>query len=89
MYALLNERLLVDPASSEAMLALLADAQFGPGAEPSWVSRPEFAPPGVGFTGTHTKIGLGPLKPENGGFDVASERSILHQIDTGPKSLEV
>jgi hypothetical protein len=83
MYALLNERLLVDASSSDAMLALLAEAQFGPDAEPGWITRPEFASPGTSIAGTHTKIGLGPLKPENGGFDVASEGTILVQTDTG------
>jgi hypothetical protein len=89
MYALLNERQLIDQASSEAMLVLLADAQFGPDAEPSWVTRPEYAPFDMALTGTHTKIGVGPLKPENGGFDVVSEGSILHQIETGRKFIVV
>ena len=38
MYALLNDRQLVDPGSSESMLTLLADAQD---AEPGWVTRPD------------------------------------------------
>jgi hypothetical protein len=87
LYALLVQGALVDTASSNQMLALLADAAVGP--DPSWMTRPGVTPPGIAFQVTHTKIGLGPLKPQNGGFNVASEGAMVTHIPTGRKFIIV
>lgn len=77
MCALMDSGLLVDSAASGEMLDLLKRAQAGP--DPSFLTRAEVL--GVGVTVsygvTHAKIGLGPLKPVNGGFDVASEATFV------------
>lgn len=70
IYTLLHDRALVSPASSQEMLDLLAQAVAVPEVFLDQASD-------LDFTVTHTKVGLGPLKPENGGNDVYSEGSIL------------
>jgi hypothetical protein len=70
LYTLLHDGLLVDERSSQEMLALLARAVAVPEV---FIDRAS----GLDFRVTHTKVGLGPLKPENGGTSVYSEGSIL------------
>lgn len=64
----------VDKASCEQMLQLLGEATKK---DPSWMTRDDIRPNGIIFSETHTKIGVGPLKKENGGFEVYSEGSIV------------
>jgi hypothetical protein len=86
-YAHMFRHTLVDAGSSDEMLALLDDAAAGP--DPSWMVRPGIAPADISFGVTETKIGLGPLKPVSGGFDVASEGTIVQHFDTGRKFIVV
>jgi hypothetical protein len=72
--------------ASNDMMSLLAEAQAS---EPSWLVRSGIAPPDIKFTATHTKIGVGPLKPERGGFSVYSECSILRHVSTGRRFISV
>lgn len=86
-YAHMSQHTLVDAGSSDEMLALLDDAAAGP--DPSWMVRAGIAPADLSFGVTETKIGLGPLKPENGGFDVASEGTIVQHFATGRRFIVV
>lgn len=70
MYVLINDGLLVGGISSGEMMDLLAKAAAVP---EIFIDRAS----GLNFTVTHTKVGLGPLKPVNGGINVCSEGSIL------------
>ena len=70
MYVLLHDGLLVDEISSREMMSLLAKAVAVPEVFLDRASD-------LDFEVTHTKVGLGPLKPENGGANVYSEGSIL------------
>ena len=85
-YAHMFRHTLVDAGSCDEMLALLHDAEQ---AEPSWMVRIRFSPADISFGATETKIGLGPLKPENGGFDVASEGTIVQHFATGRKFIVI
>lgn len=70
LYTLLADGQLVDAPSSREMAALLTS---------SVAEREVFTNRGsfLNFSVTHCKIGLGPLKPSNGGYDVYSEGSLL------------
>lgn len=70
LYTLIFDGKLVDAASSAAMLELLAKAVAVPEV---FIDRAA----NLNFKVTHTKVGLGPLKAENGGHSVYSEASIL------------
>jgi hypothetical protein len=72
MYTLMFDGTLVGGSSSADMLALLEKAVAVPEV---FIDRPEVFP--NHFTVTHTKVGLGPLKPKNGGVNVYSEGSIM------------
>jgi hypothetical protein len=87
LYALMIGGLLVDPFSSEDMLNLLAAGATGP--EPAWITRRGIVSPGFGLKVTHTKIGLGTLKRQNGGFDVFSEGSILEHRASGRRFITI
>jgi hypothetical protein len=88
LYALMFQKTqFVDPLSCDEMLAILRETQQGP--EPSWMTRSGIAAPGSEFKVTHTKIGLGGLKPENGGFEVVSEGAIVEHVPTGKKFITV
>jgi len=77
-----------DAGACDEIMSLMFDAQtLGP--DPAFITRPTVAPPGLSYAVTNTKIGLGPLKRENGGFDVASEASFVEHVDTGAKFLVV
>src|SRR5262249_7638703 len=86
----LDSRLLVDVPSSNEMLALLGRAQTS-GPDPSFLTRSDVlkSTGPVSFKATHTKIGLGPLKPANGGFDVASEGTFIEHLTTGKRFIVV
>lgn len=70
LYTLLYDRKLVSAAASAEMLELLAKAVAVPEV---FIDRAA----NINFKVTHTKVGLGPLKKENGGDSVYSEASIL------------
>jgi hypothetical protein len=89
--ALLIEAETLDERSDDGitaeMLALLSDAQSV--GDSSWMTtdaRPGYDGLGAGFTITHCKIGLGPLKA---GPDIASEATILNHDDTNTQFLVV
>lgn len=89
MLSLLDSRLLVDGPSSDAMLALLKAAQTT-GPDTSFLTRREIlGNTTVSYDATHAKIGLGPLKAVNGGFDVASEGTYLRHRATGKRFIVV
>jgi hypothetical protein len=89
MYALLDSRQLVDGPSSDEMLDLLKQAQ-SPGPDPSFLTRASvLAGTTISYDATHTKIGLGPLKAVNGGFDVASEGTIVKHRSTSKRFIVV
>lgn len=76
-----------DDGISAEMLSLLSDAQSV--GDSSWMTtgdRTGYDGLGAGFTITHCKIGLGPLKT---GADIASEATILNHDDTGTQFLVV
>jgi hypothetical protein len=90
LYALLFEKTTIDSGGHDKicgeMLGLLAATTLGQ--DPSWMkagARPDITGLDGAFSITHTKIGLGPLKPENGGFEVASDASIVQHNPTGKK----
>jgi hypothetical protein len=94
LFALLVQKLAIDSSGQDAicdeMLGLLADTASGP--EPAWLqagARPGFTGLSTDFIFTHAKIGLGPLKPQNGGFDVASEATIIKHGPTGRRFIVV
>jgi hypothetical protein len=88
LYALLDSRRLVDGSSSDEMLELLKQAQTGP--DPSFLTRPGvLAGAPVSYDVTAAKIGLGPLKPVNGGFEVASEGTFVRHRATGTRFIVV
>lgn len=70
MYTLLHDGKLVSAAASAEMMELLAKAVAVPEV---FIDRAA----NINFKVTHTKVGLGPLKKENGGESVYSEGSIL------------
>lgn len=70
LYALLFDGHLVSSGASAEMMALLAKAVAVP---EIFIDRAA----NLNFRVTHTKVGLGPLKAENGGYSVYSECSIL------------
>src|SRR5262249_27231661 len=75
LYTLMYDGTLVGGISIGEMLDLLAKAVAVPEV---FINRAS----GLNFTVTHTKVGLGPLKPANGGINVYSEGSILkHNSD--------
>ena len=89
MYALLDSRLLVDGPSSDEMLDLLGKAQTT-GPDPSFLTRASVLTGGtVSYEVTHAKIGLGPLKSVNGGFDVASEGAFIRHRGTSERFIVV
>lgn len=90
IYALLDSRQLVDGTSSDEMLDLLRRAQL-PTGDPSFLTRSSVLGPGVtvSYDATHTKIGLGPLKPVNGGFDVSSEGTFIRHRGTSKRFIVV
>lgn len=72
------------------MLQILGEAAIG--SEPSFMkagARPGIRGLGADFVTTHTKIGLGALKPENGGFEVASEATVVRHDPTGKRFIVV
>jgi hypothetical protein len=72
------------------MLQILGEAAVGP--EPSFMKpgvRPNINGLSADFTTTHTKIGLGPLKPENGGFEILSEATVVRHNPTGRQFIVV
>ena len=69
-YTLLYDGKLVDAASSLEMLELLKKAVAVPEV---FIDRAA----NINFKVSHTKVGLGPLKPDNGGHSVYSEASIV------------
>lgn len=73
LYALIHDGQLVNAGSSTEMLALLAKAVAVPEV---FIDRAA----NLNFKVTHTKVGLGPLKSENGGASVYSECSILEHV---------
>jgi hypothetical protein len=79
LYASIEAGSLAGGDGAGRMHGLLEEAAGGD--EPSWLLRSEIAPPDAGFLVQATKIGLGPLKAANGGFDVCSEGSVL--VDRG------
>jgi hypothetical protein len=88
LYALLDSRQLVDGGSSDDMLDLLKKAQSGP--DPSFLTRTGvLAGSPVSYDVTAAKIGLGPLKPVNGGFEVASEGTFVTHRATGKRFIVV
>lgn len=87
LYALMVQEALIDSNSSRRMLELLRQAQNGP--EDAWITRSSIGFPGFSLDVTHTKIGLGSLKPENGGFEVRSEGSILRHRATARRFITV
>ena len=87
LYALMVQETLINGPSSREMLDLLRRAQAGP--EDAWITRSGIGFPGFSLEVTHTKIGLGSLKPENGGFEVRSEGSILRHRTTGRRFITV
>lgn len=93
VYALLFQKREIDSQGADQicdeMLALLAESAAG--THPSWMEpvRPGITGLGSNLTITHTKLGLGTLKPENGGFDVASDGTILQHNPTGKKFITV
>ncbi len=87
LYALLVQQTLVDVNSSNEMLGLLGDAQHGP--DSAFTTRNGVVSPGFGLDVTHTKIGLGSLKPENGGIEVFSEGSVLTHRTSGRRFVAV
>ncbi|HEX8107112.1 MAG TPA: hypothetical protein VF516_05250 [Kofleriaceae bacterium] len=83
MYTLLHDGTLVGGISSSEMRDLLAKAVAVPEV---FINRAS----GLNFTVTHTKVGLGPLKPKNGVIDnVYSEASILQHTPSGRKFVAV
>jgi len=94
LYALLFQKTAIDDQGHDKicdeMLQLLADTASGP--DPSWLkarAREGIAGLSNDIVITHTKIGLGPLKRENGGFDVASEGAIARHIPSGQTFMTV
>ena len=89
LYALLDSRLLVDGPSSDEMIDLLKKTQLA-AVDPSFLTRPSvLAGSPVSYDVTATKIGLGPLKAVNGGFDVASEGTFITHRSTGKRFIVV
>jgi len=91
-YAAMDSGVLIDGTRSNParMVDLLKQAQtVGP--DPSFLTRASVLGPGVtvSYDVTHTKIGLGPLKPANGGFDVASEGTFIRHRSTGKRYIVV
>ena len=78
-------------ASVPLLLPLLtqAAATFDP-VDPSFLTRTGvLAGSPVSYDVTATKIGLGPLKPVNGGFDVSSEGTFITHRTTGKRFIVV
>lgn len=72
------------------MLQILGEAAVGH--EPSFMkpgARPNINGLTADFTTTHTKIGLGALKPENGGFEIVSEATVVQHNPTGRRFIVV
>jgi hypothetical protein len=89
LYALLDSRQLVDGPSSDEMLDLLKKTQQA-AVDPSFLTRPVvLAGSPVSYDVVATKIGLGPLKAVNGGFDVASEGTFITHRTTGKRFIVV
>jgi hypothetical protein len=85
LYTHLAQRSLVDPDSSDEMLALLGNSLTS---DPPFIARnSNIGRAGVArtrsFDVTHNKLGLEALKDVNGGFNVHSEGSILRHRETG------
>src|SRR5262245_52174266 len=60
--------------------------------EPSFLKpgiRPNVTGLNADFTTTHTKIGLGALKPENGGFEIVSEATVVRHNPTARRFIVV
>jgi hypothetical protein len=90
-YAAMDSGVLVDGVSSNPaiMIDLLRQAQ-ATGPDPSFLTRGSvLAGVPVSYDVTHTKIGLGPLKPANGGFDVASEGTVIRHRVTSKRYIVV
>jgi hypothetical protein len=85
LFTLLAQRSLVDAVSSDEMLRLLGNSLPN---DPPFIARnSDISLGGVARTRSfdvlHNKLGLGPLKAVNGGFNVHSEGSIVRHRDTG------
>lgn len=81
LYTLIYDGHLVNAGSSAEMLALLAKSVAVPEV---FIDRAA----NLNFKVTHTKVGLGPLKAENGGHSVYSECSIIEHV-SGRKFIAV
>lgn len=89
LYAAMDSRELVDSPSSDEMLQLLSDAQIS-GPDPSFLTRSDvLGGIRVAFDVTHCKIGLGPLKSRNGGFEVASEGAFIRHRESSRRFILV
>ena len=85
-YAHMFRHTLVDAGSSDEMLALLHDAEQ---AEPSWMVRTLIHACRHLIWRDRDQDRVGATKAENGGFDVASEGTIVQHFATGRKFIVI